>query len=342
MEAYPTKASILALAEIDPEFDAFLNANPVPRLPNDPAAFRAAINQALDALAPLLATVPPTLKRSDLRYTTRDNRSNRALLLQPTSPPESGSPFIFFIHGGGFISGAPEAEELFARMWVEAFGATVLLPTHRVAPEHSFPTPADDVADALDFAFSNLDEWGVDPTAGFVIGGSSAGGSLAAQLVLKCRDDVDAKVKVTGQMLVVPNLLPVNTPPKSSEEWYLSMEQNKESPIINAEACEALAGFYGAPADDWRFNPFVHPKGIEGVPRTAVLCAGMDPIRDDALIYAREAERYGVQTWVKVWKGLPHGFWMFPLEAGQKSAGDRVEALAWVLEKGVDGAATKP
>jgi acetyl esterase/lipase len=340
MEAYPTAASVLALAETDPELATFLSANPIPRLANNAPTFRAAINASLESIAPLLADVPPTLKRSDLRYPTRDGFENRALLLQPANPPKSGSPFIFFIHGGGFVSGAPEAEELFARTWVSAFGATVLLPTHRVAPENPFPTPANDVADALDFAISKLDEWGADAAAGFVIGGSSAGGSLAAHLVLKCRDEEIAKV--TGQMLVVPNLLPMGAPPRGYEKWYLSMEQNKDSPIINAEACQALGELYGAPGDDWRFNPLAHPKGLGGVPRTAVLCAGMDPLRDDALIYAREAERLGVEMNVTVWKGLPHGHWMFPLKASQRSAEDRVEALAWVLGREVDGAAGKP
>ena len=69
---------------------------------------------------------------------------------------------------------------------------------YRLAPEHPFPGPLDDVEDALDW----LLEQGWD-TSRLVVAGDSAGGNLAAALALRLRD---RGTRVAGQLLVHPTL----------------------------------------------------------------------------------------------------------------------------------------
>jgi acetyl esterase/lipase len=45
---------------------------------------------------------------------------------------------------------------------------------------------------------------------------------------------------------------------------------------------------------------------------SVVQIAGADPLRDEGFAYADKLIRAGVRTTVKVYPGLPHGFYFFP------------------------------
>jgi acetyl esterase/lipase len=82
-------------------------------------------------------------------------------------------------------------------------------------------------------------------------------------------------------------------------------------------------------------SPVIFPTGHQNLPPTYFQICGMDPLRDETLIYERILrEECGVKTRVDLYPGLPHGFWSWFPEAGfsKKQLKDSMEGMAWLLE----------
>lgn len=81
-------------------------------------------------------------------------------------------------------------------------------------------------------------------------------------------------------------------------------------------------------------SPIVFPSHANLPPSYFQIC-GMDPLRDEALIYEEILrEEYGTKTLVDLYPGLPHGFWSWWTEAefSKKFQEDCVKGLKWLLE----------
>jgi acetyl esterase/lipase len=80
--------------------------------------------------------------------------------------------------------------------------------------------------------------------------------------------------------------------------------------------------------------PISHPEGHSGLPPTYLQICGMDPLRDDGLIFEQVLRESGVQTKIDIYPGLPHGFWViFPqLLSSKKQVADTMVGAAWLLE----------
>lgn len=291
--------------------------------------------EAMKALGPS----PPEIKATELEYTTEDGTKIRAKLYQPTNPPSGGSPFIVMYHGGGFCLGAPEGEEQTCRNFVQAFGAVCLSATYRFAPEFKFPTAAKDSWDCLKWAAANAKSWGADPSKGFIVGGTSAGGNISAVLAHVARDE-NLSPPLTGQYLVIPAVVPQSKVPAKYKEYFLSFEQNRHAPVLPVAAIDMFMGAYQPDEDDnvW-YAPFNHPKGHQGLPPALFQIDGMDPLRDEAIVYERVLrEEDGIKTKLYMYPGLPHGHWgFFPfLKASEKFRKEQVEGMGWLLGREPD------
>jgi acetyl esterase/lipase len=88
-------------------------------------------------------------------------------------------------------------------MFAKALGVPVICPAYRLAPQAPFPAALDDGHAAWHRVLARAEALGIDP-AKIVIGGYSAGGGLAANLVHRLHDE--GGQQPTAQLLIYPML----------------------------------------------------------------------------------------------------------------------------------------
>lgn len=138
------------------------------------------------ALVPYDAKVPAydktameTIVPEEFVYKKSVNGADLPLLVYRSG--RSNSPVVFFIHGGGWVTGSYKGSASFCQTLAGKYGITA------VSIEYSFATvpgvrmgdTVQDCYDAVEYVLSRAGEFGIDPDrVGFV--GSSAGGHLSA------------------------------------------------------------------------------------------------------------------------------------------------------------------
>ncbi|KAF2137106.1 uncharacterized protein K452DRAFT_236425 [Aplosporella prunicola CBS 121167] len=266
----------------------------------------------------------------------------------------SGSPLVILIHGGGYCAGTYEQATPLARILARTYNATAITISHRFAPDHPFPTPAHDAIDAVAWLASHAADSGIgaDTAAGFVVGGGSSGASLAG-VAVQAWLDAGKEPRVSGVWLQMPSFLDPSIVPDKWKTLHFAREQNAAAPVLNAESLAYLKELYRADVGSALFSP-VGSGGFltEGrmMPRTYIMVCGMDPVRDDGLVYEKMLREKGVLTRLDVYAGVPHGVGLFAkagLEKAKRAERDGVLAFGWLLgrevgveevQRAVDGA----
>lgn len=160
--------------------------------PPDVAARIAAIGRKVDPAAtaviyaPLQKTMPqPGIKAErDIAYGSGPKETLD--LFTPDAKPSKARPILVFVHGGGFVGGdkhvpgSPAYDFLGA--WAVRNGWAGVTITYRLAPEHTWPCGAQDVASAVAWIRDNIADYGGDPDR-IVVAGNSAGAVHVASYV---------------------------------------------------------------------------------------------------------------------------------------------------------------
>lgn len=190
----------------------------------------------------------------------------------------------------------------------------------------------------MEQAAENASDLGADPSKGFIIGGTSAGGNLTAVVSHLWLDD-KLTPKITGCLLMIPAVLNSAAYPDKYRSELQSWDQLEFAPILSRKACDLFMDNYVPNIEDRKgqlMSPLLWKSGHKDQPPQVFMIAGMDPLRDEALVYERILRgEYGVKTKVEMYPGLPHGFWgLFPqMKASQKFLEDSVAAVKWLLEQ---------
>jgi acetyl esterase len=256
--------------------------------------------------ARVLEIAPASVARTD-DFSIRA-RDGYALPLRVYAPrgelPRAGFPLLMFYHGGGFTIGDLETHDAVCRMLCHGADCIVMAVDYRLAPEHPFPSAANDAWDALSWAHAHARRLGADVRR-IALAGDSAGGTLATVCALQARA---AGITVVLQVLVYPGT--------AGRQESASHQRLAEGFLLDARTIQWFFGNYirnDADRDDWRFAPLVASgrPALAGVAPAVILVAGYDPLYDDGLAFAEQLRVAGVEVRVFDYPGMVHGFFNF-------------------------------
>jgi acetyl esterase len=203
-----------------------------------------------------------------------------------------------YIHGGGWWLGNIDINDGSCRAMADHLGCVVASVGYRLAPEHAFPTAAEDCYAALLWVSMNADALGVDG-ARIAVGGGSAGGNLAAVVALMARDRSGPPLR--AQVLDIP-----------ATDFTLaskSMEENGSGYLCTKAGMEQSRAFYAPDPADW-LNPYaspMHAPDHSNLPPACVTTCEYDPLRDEGEQYAMKLVAAGVPVTMQRALGHIHG-----------------------------------
>ena len=222
----------------------------------------------------------------------------RYRLYSPASEDGALPGFVFF-HGGGMVAGSIETHDRIATALADATGCRLISVDYRLAPEHPFPAAIEDAIAATEFVARNAASLGIDAER-LVIGGDSAGGTLAAVVCQYAQSN--AGLAIAAQCLICPVL--------DFEEISPSREAFAEDHLIGRATLEADLADYlpeGTDAADVRVSP-LRALNVKGLPTAIIHTAEFDPMRDEGNAYARKLLAAGVNVEHVCHDGMIHNF----------------------------------
>jgi acetyl esterase len=225
----------------------------------------------------------------------------RARLYCPTATPNL--PVVIFVHGGGWTFGDVDTHDGTMRALAIYSGCAVLGFDYRLAPEHPFPAPLEDVLAVL--AYVERGGLGkVCDSRRIALAGDSAGANLALGAILKCHS--------SGTPL-----------PATAALFYGCYAPNFDTP--SHRRCGDGTYLLSTDMMRWYWANFLGPTNsaspppacaplladlseLTGLPPLYLNAAGLDPLIDDTMQLSSRLAAAGVRHTLDVWPGVVHGF----------------------------------
>ena len=265
----------------------------------------------------------------------RVDTDNRTISGPPSNPDlavrvykpkrlDGPAPLFVYFHGGGFILGDAYIEEACCLGLAGDIGCVVVSVDYRLAPEHRFPAATEDCYAALLWVATHAADLGGDARR-IAVGGSSAGGALAAVVALMARDR--GGPALSFQMLTYPVI--------DDRMTSASMRAGSATPLFrNVDAAAMWRHYLGDDRGD--VSAYAAPgraEDLSGLPPAFVLVAEHDPMRDEGIDYAERLLHAGVPTELHCIPAVFHGFDLIAPQAvvSRRAATTRAEAARRAL-----------
>jgi acetyl esterase/lipase len=204
---------------------------------------------------------------------------------------------VIYLHGGGFMVGAPETEWGVAVAAALAVNGIVVSVDYRLAPENPYPAAVEDSYAALTWMARHSEDLGIDPRR-IAVAGISAGGTLASALTLMARDR--GGPNIAYQHLIIPAFDDrLETP---------SMRTFTETPMWSRGLAEiSWRRYLGDRKDVPAYAAPARATDFHGLPPAYIAVSEFDPLRDEGIDYARSLLNAGVTVELHVFPGTFHG-----------------------------------
>jgi acetyl esterase/lipase len=214
------------------------------------------------------------------------------------------SPVIYFIHGGGFISGNASQGGNILYDLAKRNHAVVISVEYRLASVAPFPAAINDLYQGLSYVYNHAQNLRIDPKR-LVIMGESAGGGLAASLALMTRDR--GEFKPAGTILIYP-MLDYRT--GTSQSLYNNPYAGEFvwTPASNRLGWATMHGKQDIAKQQMPYFSAATATDLNDLPPTFIVVGSLDLFVNEDLDYATRLIESGVPTELIVYPGVYHAF----------------------------------
>jgi epsilon-lactone hydrolase len=296
-EAHPPldvpSRSIPVPSHLSPQAQAVLGTIRLPRTERPPLddheAWRRSAREGdettLELIGPRAAAVP-------CRVEQREVAGVPAFVVDPDGIAPDDRRVFLDIHGGGLTSGGGDGCRAMAVLATLRNGVRTWSPDYRMPPDHPYPAALDDcVAVYRDLLERHR-------PGEITVGGVSAGGNLAAALVLRARDEG----------LPLPAAVVLGTPELDLTESGDSFHTNLGVDNILVGSLMPANLLYAAGHD--LAHPYLSPlfgDFSRGFPPTILTAGTRDLFLSNAVRMHRALRAAGVEAELHLIEGAPHG-----------------------------------
>jgi len=201
-----------------------------------------------------------------------------------------------FLHGGAFVFGDGAYAKMQGALQADRLGVTTISVDYRTPPEHPFPAAPRDCLEVYRALIESTSP------ARIVVGGSSAGGNLAASMVLMAL--AEGLPAPAGVVLLTPEV--DLTESGDSFRTNALLDTSLKGPMPDANAV------YAAGHD--LTDPYLSPLygDFAGFPPTLVQTGTRDLFLSNSVLMHRKLRQAGVEAELHCWEAMPHaGFGPF-------------------------------
>jgi acetyl esterase len=214
---------------------------------------------------------------------------------------------LIFFHGGGWVIGNIDSYTKVCSNMAKQTGHIVISVDYRLAPEHRFPAGLEDCYTVTKEIFENAALFDVKKEDITLIG-DSAGGNLAAVVSLMARDR--GEFIPSRQILIYPS----TGNDHSETSPFPSVHENGTDYLLTSKRICDYMDLYISKEEDLT-NPYLAPllaEDLSNQPRTLIITAQYDPLRDEGEAYGRRLYEFGNVVEVYRMKDALHGFITLP------------------------------
>lgn len=205
----------------------------------------------------------------------------------------SGDAIIYYIHGGGFISGDPRHYRAFTSFLAKESGYPVYGIIYRLAPEHPFPAAPEDCYGVYRELVA------ANPHKKIYLVGESAGATLVIVTTLMARD----------RGIRLPDGVVAYAPGADFSGTIKRPVSRKKDLIIDSNGLQLLGEMY-CPSQGT--NPYASPcfADFRGFPPIRIVWDGDETLAEDGRLLTRKMKEAGVCVESKQWQDTFHTFEM--------------------------------
>jgi acetyl esterase/lipase len=295
----PAKTLPVPTADISPGMQKFIGAPLNPDWDKLWKTGEEARAYAIGQAAGVVKGIPAMLERLQVKLEPTTIGGVKVFVVTPaTIPPENADKVLIHVHGGCYVLFPGESGTTEAIMMAGFGHYKVISVDYRMPPEAYFPVALDDAVDVYKAVLQNT------PAKNLAFFGTSAGGALALEMVLRARE----------RGLPVPGAIAPGTPmsdvTKTGDSFYTN--EKVDNILVSRDGfCDAATVIY-AEGHDLK-DPLLSPVygDMHGFPPAILTTGTRDLLLSNTVRVHRNLRRAGVEAELVVFEGQSHAQYQF-------------------------------